>query len=688
MPVHKLKLEPYRRACCLYNIRTYLFTVTITLRLELSGRVCDVELGVSVLLYLYLADNVSVLYKLNLVAVRVDPDSYCLADSVREVPVRIDVHDRLIRPVRLVFVERVLLLEEHIKRSRLRAESRPLGLAPVLDSRPLEAAREPLALTYELPRSLARHEPARPVVVAVQIPALRIVVICPAPRRADRAALGREYHLFRELLVQLVVIPQIVVHADNVHFLVDRRVARIVRDSGREGSRVVPALCSLTHGHEYALADVVVVQRLLVAERPHYDRRIVAVALYKRLELFKPFLRRLKPPCLSHHEITELRETFKRVLALLIVRAPVGVRSHVSQQLQTITLDRIRYSLALKTVILVTADALDLRRLAVQEEAMVSVELKRSEAELHGHRIELLVRVEVENMHVTGVKIRVLDAPEPRVIHVELKCGGRFVLRFYLFAELFERSVFVALLVIGVLTVNRYVSLHLASLRGVVAEGHSYGQSPAGHLIELLRVHIHAPQVYRHALGLHEPHLAVDAAARVPPALMLIGSVHVNRDDVLLSVLHHVGDIDLKRSEAAETVRHQTAVEIHGGVSSYALEIQRQTASPVALLDLEALSVPAVVVGEIAEGIVVLPLRLLLDYEVVRQGDALPVPEHHLPVLPVVRRSVAAQLPLGLRAEVHRVLERRQLKVLIAGAELPTRVKIQFLSHTWVSFRK
>ena len=263
-------------------------------------------------------------------------------------------------------------------------------------------------------------------------------------------------------------------------------------------------------------------------------------------------------------------------------------------------------------------------------------------------------------MHVTGVKIRVLDAPEPRVIHVELPRACCLVLRLYLGAV---QSAVVVRLIIGVLTVNRDERLHLASLRGVVAEGHSYGQSPARHTVELLRVHIHAPQVYRHALGLHEPHLAVDAAARVPPALMLIGSVHVNRDDVLLSVFHHVADIHLKRSEAAEIMSHQTAVEIHSGVGRDSLEIQRQPTSAVALLDLEALAVPAVMVVKIAEGVIVLPLRLLFDYEIVRQGDVLPVPEHHL------------------RAEIHRVLERRQFQILIARAELPTRVKIQFLSH-------
>jgi hypothetical protein len=122
---------------------------------------------------------------------------------------------------------------------------------------------------------------------------------------------------------------------------------------------------------------------LLVADRPENDRRRVAIALDHRLQLRHALGVRAHLPRLAHHHHAHAVAGLHPLRRGHIVRGAHGVAAHLAQHAQPEPLQPVGHSRAHAGVVLVVAGALNLERLAVEEESLVGVEDRGAHAKAH-----------------------------------------------------------------------------------------------------------------------------------------------------------------------------------------------------------------------------------------------------------------------------------------------------------------
>ena len=198
-----------------------------------------------------------------------------------------------------------------------------------------------------------------------------------------------------------------------------------------------------------------------------------------------------------------------------------------------------------------------------------------------------------------------------------------------------------------------------------------------------------APEVNRAKVGFAKPHGAVNARAFVPPALVF-GHIDKHRKRIFRAVLHHVGDVDLKRRVTTEIVLHQATVQRHGCVPRHALKQQGQTLALVPGGNVKTLDIPPVVVFAEAErraagGVVAVARKII-----VRERDLFPVLGGVLLLLGRELRSVrdvvvggrgSHLIALGFCALIGNHFVPRRRGTDVSAMEHPTVAEELFFSH-------
>ena len=104
-------------------------------------------------------------------------------------------------------------------------------------------------------------------------------------------------------------------------------------------------------------------------------------------------------------------------------------------------------------------------------------------------------------------------------------------------------------------------------------------------LFDRIRIDAVGDDVHRTAF--HEPGVAIDARAFIPPAFHRVG-VHAHGNRVHgVAVLRHRRDVDVERRVAAPVACQDRAVEPHGAVRGHAVELQFEVLAAVGGIQLE-----------------------------------------------------------------------------------------------------
>ena len=114
-------------------------------------------------------------------------------------------------------------------------------------------------------------------------------------------------------------------------------------------------------------------------------------------------------------------------------------------------------------------------------------------------------------------------------------------------------------------------------------------------LVQLFRRCINAPERNGNTVGDCQMHIAVDAAALIPPSLEIL-PVDVDRKDVFLIVIHIIADIKLKSVIGRKIVSHAAAVEIDRALACHTVKPQQNALALRSLRHLKMPAVPCVVI--------------------------------------------------------------------------------------------
>ena len=417
-----------------------------------------------------------------------------------------------------------------------------------------------------------------------------------------------------------------------------------------------------------------------VSNRPEDDGGTVAVALDEHFQLCLALVGGFKPTGFVHDEEAVGVQSLHERLALRIVAGAVGVRAHLLHQLHLVAVDVIGNCLTHQTAIGVAAEALDLIMLFVDEESAVGIDANGTEAELDLGGIHVLAVA--YNGGAERIAIGIFGRPTVRVADLHAVLQNCLVL--IIGRAIGERGRYE----IAAGIENFASDGELLLFGGVVTNGgfKSYSPQIFAPVDGLCK---RAPKVDRNGIGLGEPYVAVDAAALIPPALVLLG-VDVDGEDVLFvfTEADEIGDIDLKAVVAAEIVLHEAAVEVDGCVRGNALEQERDAAASVGFVEVEILDVPSVIVLEKAESAVFGFVGDALDDVIVGQVNLIPALGFVLHIVfvfvndeDVILACGSIVIALGLCRDIGDGLILRDLLLEIAAVEVPILVHADLFSH-------
>ena len=360
-----------------------------------------------------------------------------------------------------------------------------------------------------------------------------------------------------------------------------------------------------------------------------------------------------------------------------IVRRAVAVRAHLAQQLQPVFLDAFGHRLTGQAVILMAAHALDDHVPAIEEEAVVGIKADGSEAEAAGRPVDDFAAprdrrlAEVQHRRLRVPQRGILDAHHLTERPMIARGHGHFALRAGDFLTRhgiengFDAHRRVLVIVVAQFGIDRHVPAFAAGQLGM---------------------HEYAVSLHGDALGDLQPHVAVDARALVPPALVLLRA-HIHRHDVLLTEARHVCDVHLEGGIAAGVVLHPAAVDVYRAMHRHALEEQHDALALAGRVQREMLAIPRVVVLEIAQRVVVLLVRGLRNDVIVRQRDLLPIFRRGaraavgIHAVGIGHSRRADQTPLGLGLSVDQPLAARRFDEYIPLVKQPVLIEIEPFSH-------
>ena len=314
----------------------------------------------------------------------------------------------------------------------------------------------------------------------------------------------------------------------------------------------------------------------LVADRPHHDGRVVAVAADEVREVRLPpvvevagvgigsaLADRPHVERLVQHEKTEPVAGVQHLDARRVVRCAHGVRAHLLQELQ-LALERACVGgRAERAGVRMLADAAQLQVAAVEEQPLLRAERDRPHAE--GLAVDIHLPVDGGHAHLQHVEVRIVHVPEMHVADDaapvrERRDGARPV----------EDGAGDRARAAGDLHVRRHL--------GVLA--------PHG------AAHGHAPRVDVDLRREREPHAAVEAAAVVPaPAPLAVLQAH--RQMLPRARHERVRRVHAERDEAERPLADLPSVDVDGRQRHRAAEVEVDLPAPLRLRHREVALVPA-----------------------------------------------------------------------------------------------
>ena len=184
------------------------------------------------------------------------------------------------------------------------------------------------------------------------------------------------------LLVKFVRVLQVVVEADDIECFRHSLFIGAVDGCGNH-ARGVEFVTSTDHGRGYlrALLRLCVLQHpLLVADRPENNGRRVAIALDHGFELRQAFGAGTHLSRFAHHHHAHAVTGLDPLRCGHIVRGAHGVAAHFAQHAQPVPLQPVGHGRAHAGMVLMVTGALNLERLAVEKESLVSIENRGTHA--------------------------------------------------------------------------------------------------------------------------------------------------------------------------------------------------------------------------------------------------------------------------------------------------------------------
>ena len=209
-------------------------------------------------------------------------------------------------------------------------------------------------------------------------------------------------------------------------------------------------------------------------------------------------------------------------------------------------------------------------------------------------------------------------------------------------------------------------------------------------LVQLLCRCINAPECDGHTVGDRQTHIAVDAAALIPPALEIL-PVDVDRKDVFLIVIYIIADVQLKRVIGRKIVAHAAAVEIDRALARHTVKPQQNALALRSLRHLKMPAVPCIVIVQEAKRVVFAFVRRSGDHIVVRNAHKFPplvgqkpdVGDELVRLIGIAIGRRPGLFSLGLALGVDRPFPCRPGRFDVAAVKPPTVGEQNFLSHSF-----
>ena len=402
----------------LYFFRQDALAVLIAHGLHCAGLVDSLPGEVTVLGHGFAAQVLAVDRQLHFVAVAVHPDVDAVALMALQVPVGQDVEHRFVRPPGLQVIGLILGEAAIVQDAELRTRSRELhgiGLAAIVEARPIEQAGEVGTLVVELPAALNTVQqavlPVGAAVVGHHAAGARLVEV-DAARAAARS-------LFRTKGATLGIVLAVLLHGILQDVVVAGHVGRnqdggtAAAGHGHQAGRV-EAMAILAHGSGDAGAGLLPLDApLFVAHAPEDDGGMIAVAADHALQEVDVLGVDTRQAVLFNDEDAEAVASVEHLRRHGVVGSAVGIAAELLELLEAVDLQRIGNAAAHTRMVLVHVGPLQLDVLPVEEEATVGVEGDVADAEGGLVAVHHLPALQHLGTHI--IYIRCIHRPKARI---------------------------------------------------------------------------------------------------------------------------------------------------------------------------------------------------------------------------------------------------------------------------------
>ena len=513
---------------------------------------------------------------------------------------------RLLSPLRPVHPVGVLRESGQVDHAEIRTAGRPAvrrRLPEVVETGPDKEAGHVVPVADRRPRIRVEVAPRHPAGVVGRQLVRSVLDRLPPDARLDPDRVGRleidaaavdrrsrlrsDHRLAGIPFPEIVIIACMIVESENVQRAAADQVVRRsdVVVAGGHAARRVQRLdgCDEFAGQRdgrivVRLVRIAALLRNLVADAPEDDARVVAVApdeirqvrLVPRVEEARIVIPRLRLPPhvegLVHHEDAHRVAEVQQLRRRGIVRRADGVQAHFLQDCE-LALERPAVDRGAEGAhVVVEACAQQLDVPPVEEEALVGVPGNRADAELLAVAVDhTAVGDELRDQRVL---VGIIDVPAVRT--GDFQVGAR------------PRGDFPPARVEDPVA-HRLAGAGALQLRGDPDHGLR--------VADFRRRDIEAAVGEMRLRRSDEPHVAVDAAARVPAGIRLLGVVAAHGDHVVFARRRDKRrDVIAERAVAVRPCPDFVAVDIDRAVHKDAVELH---GDPVCVRRREVLAVPA-----------------------------------------------------------------------------------------------
>ena len=358
----------------------------------------------------------------------------------------------------------------------------------------------------------------------------------------------------------------------------------------------------------------------LVANAPDKDAGVVAVTKHQVGEVaLVPLIEEARIVVLGlsaaphvetliHDDQTHRVAHRKQLGSGRVVTAADGVDTHGLQPRELAVKGILVEGSAQGTKIVVLADAIDLHVATIEPEACLGVEAEGAEGCGRGDAINYLAANDHFRYHLVDVTL--VDIPQQGFPHGEhLALAAAFMAGHDTTVGVEELMTHLRLRGLRTVVVQCHIDPHLPGV----------ALAPLGHGVD-------APLGHAQGRGGGEPHMTIDAAARIPTTVGLVAIIDTNGQDVLSRPVEIGGEVVLEGGVAIGARAQGVAVDIDRGVHIDAVEGDEDAIVGRACGQAEMLSVPTYAAGKrAATGATgVANMEVAFDSPVVGQGETAP----------------------------------------------------------------